>query len=219
MMGYRSEDGVLDTLLLGVWSGRNEQALWHWKENTPGLHDFLPDYHRLQLEYWIWSHHQAGHLAGRVLDIGVQDRREWLGPGYVTFGEHDGDVRGDLLTMFPVDFGGELDAIICTEVLEHCADPFQAMRRMHECLKPGGLLLVTSPFIWPDHRTEEYNDYWRFTAGGWRLLLAAFKDVEVVACDWTTEGEQLYDQLRQWEGFGFKAFTSATTGYLVSGRK
>lgn len=220
VLGIRAEDGSADYLLLGAWSGRNEQALWRWKESTPGLHEFVPDYHRLQLEFWLWQHHQQGHLAGRVMDIGVYDRRAWIGDGYFTFGERDCDVIGDLTLLFPSDVGGEVDAIICTEVLEHCADPFQAMRRMHECLKPGGLLLVTSPFLWPDHRVEgEYRDYWRFTSDGWRLLLKEFSDIQITECAWTGEGAAAYDQLRRWEGWGFKHLVRGATGYLVSGRK
>jgi SAM-dependent methyltransferase len=221
MIAIPIEDGTLDALLIGLWSGAKEQALWRWKQQTPELHDFLPDYHRLQLEYWIWSHWKAGRLAGSVLDIGVYDRRQWIGDGYRTFGEPGSgcDVEGDLTLVFPSDFGGEVDAIICTEVLEHCVDPFQAMRRLEECLRPGGLLLVTSPFIWSDHKTEDYGDYWRFTSGGWKILTAAFTDVQVIECEWTAEGASAYDQLRRWEGFGFRNQTRAATGYLVSARR
>jgi SAM-dependent methyltransferase len=221
MIGIQNEDGTIDTLLLGMWSGVHERTLWNWREQTPELHNFMPDYHRLQVEYWLWTHHQAGKLDGRVVDIGVIDRRDWIGDGYFTFGEPGSgcDVEGDLTLLFPSDFGGLVDVIICTEVLEHCKDPFQAVRRMEECLKPGGLLLVTSPFLWPDHRTDDYDDYWRFTAGGWRLLLSAFTDVQITECAWTTEGAAAYDQLRRWEGFGFKSLTRGATGYLVSARK
>jgi len=219
MIGMQAEDGSIDLLLLGAWSGANEQRLWNWKQNTPGLHDFVPDYHRLQLEYWIWKHHQAGNLHGRVMDIGVYDRRDWIGDGYFTVNESGGDVEMDLTLLYPSDVGGLVDAIICTEVLEHCKDPFQACRHLYECLKPGGLLLITSPFLWPDHATDEYADYWRFTAGGWRLLLQAFDDVKVIECAWTNEGAAAYDILRRWEGFGFKGLTRGASGYLVSARK
>jgi SAM-dependent methyltransferase len=220
VVGIPAEDGTVDYLLIGTWAGANEQALWRWKEATPELHDFMPDYHRLQLEYWIWKHWKAGNLAGQIIDIGVQERREYLGDGYVTVGERDCDITADLTLLYPSDLGGEVDAIICTEVLEHCADPFQAVRRMHECLKPGGLLLVTSPFLWPDHGIEgEYGDYWRFTAGGWRLLLSAFSEVKLTECAWTSEGAAAYDLLRRWEGFGFTHLVRGATGYLVEARK
>lgn len=216
MLGIQAEDGSIDYLLIGAWAGAREQALFRWSTATEGLHEFVPDYHRLQLEFWIWQHQQAGNLTGRVMDVGVIDRRDWIGPGYFTFGERECDVTGDLRALPLAD----LDVILCTEVLEHCEDPSTACRAMHAALKPGGLLLVTSPFLWPDHGIKgEYDDYWRFTAGGWRLLLRDFADVQLTECAWTDEGAAAYDQLRRWEGFGFKHLVRGATGYLVTARK
>jgi SAM-dependent methyltransferase len=38
------------------------------------------------------------------------------------------------------------DAIVCIEVIEHLYSPRQFVRRAHESLRPGGMLIVTTPY-------------------------------------------------------------------------
>lgn len=206
-----------DVLLYGMSRSIPAAELMAWSQNTAGLHEIpCPDFHRLQLEHFVWTHrHALGHT---ILDVGVYYSRRWLGEGYVTVGEHGEDVKGDLLALpFPDD---HFDGVVLTEVLEHCIDPARAMREVTRVLKPGGLLLVTSPFVWPEHGIEgEYRDYWRFTRHAWELLLDGFVDVDITPCHWTTEGAAAYDLLRRFECFGFDNQTAATTGYLCRATK
>lgn len=206
-----------DVLLYGLSQSEDMAYLLKWAQTTKGLHEFpAPDPHRLQLEHWIWSNRDA--LGRRILDVGVYNRRSYLGDGYVTFGEQDEDTRGDLLAM-PFHTNS-FDGVVLTEVLEHCVAPQAAMAEVCRILKPGGLLLVTSPFFWPTHGIEgEYKDYWRFTRQGWELLLAAFMEVQITACGWTMEGAAAYDFMRRFECQGFANQTEATTGYLCQARK
>jgi SAM-dependent methyltransferase len=213
-------DGVAvsrDVLLYGLSQSMDAAALLHWAQNTPGLHDFpAPDFHRCQLEHFVWS--RRADLGRDILDIGVYVPRSYLGEGYITFGEHDEDKTGDLLALPFVD--GSFDGVILTEVLEHCTDPVGAVNQVRRVLKPGGLLLVTSPYFWPEHGIDgEYRDYWRFTRHGWEFLLQNFVDVQIVPCAWTEEGAAAYDFMRRFECFGFASQTQATTGYLCSARK
>ena len=208
-----------DVLLYGLSASEESAYLIQWMQTTPGLHAFVPDYHRLQLEHWIWS--QRAELGTRILDVGVYSPRRYLGDGYVTFGEAGTstteDTKGDLLALPFID--ATFDGVVLTEVLEHCVDPKAAIAEVGRILKPGGLLLVTSPFLWPDHRTADYADYWRFTEQGWRLLLADFVDVTITPCALTPEGAAAYDQLRRFECFGFANLTTITTGYLCAARR
>ncbi|MDH4227403.1 MAG: class I SAM-dependent methyltransferase [Deltaproteobacteria bacterium] len=48
--------------------------------------------------------------------------------------------------QFPYN-GGEFDFIFCQEVVEHIENPWRLFRIAHAALKPGGMLLVTTPNI------------------------------------------------------------------------
>lgn len=204
-----------DVLLYGLSESLPQAALIDWMHQTPEIGAIVPDYHRLQIEHWVWS--KRNDLGARVMDVGNAERpRNYISPGYFTLDLLESDVRGSLLAL-PVATRS-LDGVICTEVLEHCADPFQACRELHRVLKPSGLLLASSPFLWPDHRRDEYPaypDFWRFTEQGWELLLRGFASVQLKACAFTTEGEFLYDLMRRFECFGFRTLTKITSGYLV----
>ncbi len=71
------------------------------------------------------------------------------------------------------------DAVFCTEVLEHVNQPFEAIAEIYRFLKPGGLLVASSPFNFRIH--GPLPDNWRFSEHGWRVLLNDFVDVEIIA--------------------------------------
>lgn len=200
-----------DVLLYGLSQSIPAAQLMVWATETPDLHTMVPDFHRTQLEHWLWSNRER--MTGRVMDVGVVNRRDWIGAGYFTFGEHDEDVTGDLCALPFSD--ASIDCAIVTEVLEHCANPLQAVAELHRVVLPGGLLFVTSPFIWSWHGTADYRDYWRFTHQGWELLFQAFASVSITPCAWTEEGEAAYHTMRRFECFGFANQVTASTGYLV----
>jgi SAM-dependent methyltransferase len=73
------------------------------------------------------------------------------------------------------------DAIICTEVLEHTLQPFDAMEEMYRLLCPGGHLFLTVPFNFRIH--GPLPDCWRFTEHGLRSLLRRFEVIELHAVE------------------------------------
>src|ERR1035441_6625058 len=73
--------------------------------------------------------------------------------------------------------GGSFDFIVCTEVLEHTLNPFDAVREIRRLLKPGGLLFGTTPLNFRIH--GPLPDCWRFTEHGLRALLKKFEIVEL----------------------------------------
>jgi ubiquinone/menaquinone biosynthesis C-methylase UbiE len=54
------------------------------------------------------------------------------------------DIVSDI-TSIPLP-DASVDAIMCTEVLEHIPDPLSALNEFRRLVKPGGYLLLTAPF-------------------------------------------------------------------------
>ena len=66
--------------------------------------------------------------------------------------------------------------ILCIDTLEHVKNTFKACKEMFRILKYGGLIIISSVFLFPIHNWP--NDYWRFTPAAFELLLEDFKDVQ-----------------------------------------
>lgn len=69
---------------------------------------------------------------------------------------------------FPFD-DGEFDSVLCNQVFEHVFNPDEFLLEIHRVLKPGGVLLLTVPFVWDEH--EQPYDYARYSSFGLRYLL------------------------------------------------
>lgn len=63
-----------------------------------------------------------------------------------------------------------VDAVLCTQVLEHAVDPQLLVADIFRVLRPGGRLLVTVPFMWGLH--EQPYDFRRFTPYGLQKLVS-----------------------------------------------
>lgn len=89
------------------------------------------------------------------------------------------------------------DGAICTQVLEHVADPSLLLSEIRRVLKPGACCLLTAPFVWEHH--ELPHDYFRFTAMGIRELVskAGFAVVSLEGCGrlWETVGQMLVNRI------------------------
>lgn len=59
---------------------------------------------------------------------------------------------------------GSFDLVLCTQVLEHCMNPWAAVREIHRILAPGGHAIVSAPHVWFFH--PHPTDHWRFTQEG-----------------------------------------------------
>jgi len=56
------------------------------------------------------------------------------------------------------------DLVLCTQVLEHCEDPFKGIREIQRILKPEGFAIISVPHVWFYH--PHPSDHWRFTQEG-----------------------------------------------------
>ena len=143
----------------------------------------------------VWRDLRAelGRSQGRLLDIGcgAQVYRDLI-PDHVAYHGIDtsaaaarfGYSMRDTQYFDGDDWGvkdGAFDTALCTEVLEHIPDPAAFVARTYRCLRPGGRLVLTTPFAARWHFIP--FDYWRYTPSSLDLLLtrAGFEAVRVQA--------------------------------------
>jgi len=61
------------------------------------------------------------------------------------------------------------DAVLCSQVLEHVFTPEKFLREIHRVLRPGGVLLLATPFVWDEH--EQPQDFGRYSSFGLKDLM------------------------------------------------
>ncbi len=115
----------------------------------------------------------APHVGGTVLDLGCGDRPyRSLFPNVRRYVGMDLDPRRRPNVIGSAEHlpfrDGVADAVLCTEVLEHCPNPEAVLREIGRVLRPGGVLVLTTPMCWNLH--YEPHDYFRFTRYGLALL-------------------------------------------------
>ena len=131
---------------------------------------------RAPLATWLQDQAVAAGTGYRVLDVGCGPK-----PYYPFFAERAESYVGvDVDTSegaelvgrvenLPVG-DGEFDLVLCTQVLEHCDDPAQAVRELRRVTAPGGRVLAST------HGVQWYHpapvDYWRWTHEGLRRLFS-----------------------------------------------
>lgn len=124
----------------------------------------------------------------RVLDVGSGNApyRELFAHTRYTTNDwsdslHAGASRADIIASadaLPVP-DGSFDLVICTQVLEHVAEPSAVLNELFRVLVPAGQVALTVPLLWELH--ELPNDYYRYTDAGMRHLLtkAGFHECRV----------------------------------------
>lgn len=129
-------------------------------------------------------------VHGEVLDVGVGT---WEYPrkllqnvcNYTStdcFEHPNIDIVSDIHDLTQVFKGNSFDYVICTDVLEHIPKPWVAVQELFAILKPGGTLLLTTPFNYHIHKTSMIKDYWRISEDGIRELLmneAGFRKIDI----------------------------------------
>ena len=121
-----------------------------------------------------WLREQAALApAARVLDVGCgakpyspffADASAYVGVDVV---ENPAAELLGAVEAIPVE-DASFDVVLCTQVLEHCDEPAQAVRELRRVTAPGGRVLAST------HGTQVYHpspqDYWRWTHTGLRRL-------------------------------------------------
>lgn len=86
----------------------------------------------------------CNHLKYIAQDFGQYHGEGEIGLQTGTWDNSNLDIVSDILSIPLPDHS--VDAIMCTEVLEHIPDPISAIKEFGRLVKPGGYLLITAPF-------------------------------------------------------------------------
>lgn len=101
----------------------------------------------------------CSHLQYVALDFGRYDpNTDRTGLQSESWSYEGLDIVSDVASIPMKD--GSFDAILCTEVLEHIANPLDALDEFSRLLRPGGQLIVTAPFCSLTHQAP-----FHFTTG------------------------------------------------------
>jgi SAM-dependent methyltransferase len=84
------------------------------------------------------------------------------------------DFETDLNNFIPLE-SNTFDTILCTDVLEHLAEPHKLFGEIARLLKPNGKLILAVPFYYWIH--EDPHDYFRYT----KYALQKFCDINKLA--------------------------------------
>ena len=157
-------------------------------------------------ERWLWDRflfqiRESGLIpeGGKILDVGTGSNTtilemfddKWdVTPSDVNVGDWNSHIPGmiELNVMdIAVHYNQDWDCIMMSEVLEHIppTDIDGVLGRVHWCLKPGGILVISTPFMYriheygdddPETVEPSLKDYGRITPSGmeWYLARSAF---------------------------------------------
>ncbi len=91
-----------------------------------------------------------GALSQRLLDLGFQvvsvDMSVDFKADISVFHKVDFN-KSDEVTSFKLKFAEYFDAVLGVEVIEHIENPWEYIRTLKSLLKPGGLIILTTPNI------------------------------------------------------------------------
>ena len=119
--------------------------------------------------------------GGRILDVGAKDspyRSRIKSARYVTLdicADARPDICCDLHDMAAAS--GSFDTVLALEVLEHLREPQKAIAEIHRVLKPAGVFIASTRFIYRYH--PDPFDYYRYTPDSLKALCSAFSQVRV----------------------------------------
>lgn len=120
-----------------------------------------------------------------MLDIAPQDHAG-ANPFFPKASIETLDISTDAGTTYVADLcvnnsdlipDNRFDIVVCTEVLEHTLQPFNAVNEIERILKPGGVALISVPYNFRIH--GPLPDCWRFTEHGLRALFSNF-DIQTI---------------------------------------
>ena len=141
----------------------------------------LPTNHRLILNKILTREFKG--VSGEVLVCGAGHNP------HKKFGAIESVSTLDLDDSLDVDYVADIhalpfpnsvfDSVVVIEVLEHCKNPDTALAECRRVLKPGGLLIVSTPFMF--HLHADPFDFFRFSRSYFMDRLEVFGSLKVIA--------------------------------------
>lgn len=127
-------------------------------------------------------------LSGRVIDLaggGKNNYFKYLNLGKIEYDNADiksrpgVDVVLDLTKPLPLA-DNSFDVALLFNCLYIFVNPEQVLREINRIIRPGGFLLLITPFIF--NEAPEPTDYWRFTSQGLRQVLSqgGFREIKII---------------------------------------
>ena len=126
------------------------------------------------------------NMPGPIYEFGAyrvpgQDARGYIrdcfpGREFVASDANAGPGVDKVLDLHQLALGdGTVGTAILLDTIEHVERPWEALQEIYRVLQPGGVVIMTSVMFFPIHLYPD--DYWRFTASGFRALLKPFDAV------------------------------------------
>ncbi len=142
---------------------RSRRNLYPWLRATIAAHGLGPAARVLNVG-------AGGEIAAQLARGGIRATAIDVDPA------RKPDLVADLETLEPIA-DNSMEAVFCLEVLEHVARPEAAAAAIRRVLRPGGLLIGSTPFLLGIH--DSPRDYYRYTSHGLRQLFSAFETLEI----------------------------------------
>lgn len=144
------------------------------RRKTPSVPFYFPDWLVLRELSRDIERALKRYGCGRLLDVGCGEKpyvafcagvSEWV--GFDDPSNPAADVHGRAESMPFAD--ASFDTVLCTQMIEHVAEPRDVLGECTRVLRPSGSLIVTAPQYWEVH--EAPKDYYRYTPAGLEYLL------------------------------------------------
>lgn len=136
--------GLLDLLLLRAWHVHKE--LREWMRTRPtGIKDRGMNIYDAGAGYGQYSYWMSGHMpAARITAIDVKDEQVADCNGFFTAIDRP-QVKFEVGDVTKYTNPNAYDLVVCVDVMEHIQEDEAALRCYSTSLKPGGMLIISTP--------------------------------------------------------------------------
>jgi glycosyltransferase involved in cell wall biosynthesis len=172
----RTNNRLADQVLRGGASAELQAPL-DWPEEWQLKADW--GFIRRNIAEFIRGCHERGLIASPLLEVGASGQNDYLGEWYeltssnLASNMQTAAVPLDMEDMHSIP-DNSLGTVLCSEVIEHVRHPERAFREAFRVLRPGGTLIITTPYSIVIHNTEDDGGFHgrNFTPQGLELLAA-----------------------------------------------